>query len=191
MTKTQLPGPSRVIFTILLGGAIFFAWNAFSWMALPFHSNSLRSLPEGAIQMDSMQSLLPTDGVYHFPGVPETAEDRATIEQQLNRGPRITLMVYKSGPTSFWNPMTFVWSLLLNLLTVGLTLLIIARINPKTFKSILGSCLLIGIVIGVMADFGQMNWYLVPLDYTLANVIDRVVPFGLLGVLLGTYTFKS
>lgn len=190
MMKIELP-TLRIIVTILLGGTICFAWNAISWTALPFHSNSLQSIPDDAIQTDSLRSLLPKDGVYHYPGLPKTTEELAVVEQRLKSGPRITLMVYKSGPTSLWNPVTFVWSLLLNFVTVGLTLLIASLISRKTFKSVLGCCLLMGIVISVVADFGQMNWHLFPFDYTLANVMDRIIPFGLLGVLLGSYTFKS
>jgi lipoprotein signal peptidase len=183
----------RIIFSIIFGTFILFLWNAISWMALPFHSNTLNNIPEKSFDADVLKNTLTEDGVYHFPGLPKdnSEESLKQIDNQLNSGPRITLMVYKNGSTSLFNPKQFILSLVINLFTVILTLYLIFKLKYQTQKSIFIACIVIGLIIGVVSDFGQMNWYMFPLDYTLVNLFDRIISFALLGLLFSNYAFKN
>jgi len=184
---------TRTIVTIIIGTLLLFIWNAISWMALPFHSQSLNTIPDGALQNETLQQSMPESGVYHYPGLPEdnSPETIAKIENQLSKGPRITLMVYKNEPTKLFDPSTFVYSLFINLLTTVIAFLLVSRIQTKSFMSILGASILIGLVSVLVSDVAQMNWFMFTLDYTIANAIDKLVAFALLGLLFGMYTFKS
>ena len=113
------------------------------------------------------------------------------IEKQLARGPRITLMVYKSGSSELFNPNTFLINLFFNLLSVAILILLTDRLANKSFRNILSSLLLIALLIGLMSDFPQMNWYMFPLSYTLVNVFDHIIALGLLSLLFSYYTFKE
>ncbi len=183
----------KKIITIVLGTVILFVWNAISWMALPFHSNTLTNIPEAAIETGTMRELMPSDGVYHYPGLPENDSDQSikSVEEKLADGPRITLMVYKSGPTAFFDPMQFMGSLLINLITVVLALYVISQMNTANLNSIVLTSIGIGLISAVISDFSLMNWYMFPLDYTLVNVFDKVIAFGLLGLLFRYYTLKQ
>ncbi len=184
---------NRIIVSIILGTFLLFIWNALSWMVLPFHSNSLSNIPDSAIDMSHLQNTLLKDGVYHYPGLPDTSspESLDKIESKLKAGPRITLMVYKKGSTNFFEPSQFLWSGVINLLTVITLLFTLIKTKHHQLKPILIFCMLIALLLILINDFGQMNWHLFPLDYTLANVVDRLVSFGLLGLLFGLYTFKN
>lgn len=183
----------RKISSIIFGTILLFVWNAISWMVLPFHTNTLNSIPQTALDTALLKNNLPGDGVYHYPGLPQsnTQEALQNLEQSLKQGPRITLMVYKSGPSELFNPLQFVWSLIINLCTVLLLFFLVIQLKRKTLVSILIQCIVVGLLIGVVSDFGQMNWYQFPLDYTLVNVFDRIIPFALLGLLFGLFTFKK
>ncbi|GEM_PF-4753532 len=39
----------KKITTLTIGTLILFVWNAVSWMVLPFHSNSLKNIPESVV----------------------------------------------------------------------------------------------------------------------------------------------
>jgi len=184
---------AKTIISIIVGTILLFVWNAVSWMGLPFHSQTLNNIPDGALQLENMRNSMPESGVYHFPGLPEGAHARTMnqIENELKEGPRITMMVYKSGSTEFFDPMSFLMSLIYNLITVGLTYILISRLANKSMSNILTSCLIIALVSAFVSDFGLMNWYMFPLDYTMVNVLDKIIGFGLLGLLFGLYTFKQ
>ncbi len=182
----------KLIISTLLGGILLFIWNAVSWMALPFHSGSLNTIPDEAMDVANLQNTLSQDGVYHYPGLPGTNDQTMTdIEKKLSEGPRITLMVYKSGPTEFFDPTMFLKSFLINLITAFLLVFILSKTNVIGWNNILMISVGIGVLIGIVTDVALMNWYMFPLSYTLINVLDHVIAFLLLGLLFGKYTFKT
>lgn len=182
----------RIFFSVIFGTVILFAWNAVSWMFLPFHTNSLTNLPSAVIDTANMQQIMPYDGVFHYPGLPEDESPQSwqELEAKVQTGPRITLMVYKAGGTTLFDPKNFIISGILNLLTVILVLIVLSKLQDKSFSSVWSTCVIIGAIIGLVSDFAQMNWFLFPLDYTVANVFDHLVAFTLLGSFLGVFTFK-
>ncbi|MCR9251193.1 MAG: hypothetical protein NXI20_12260 [bacterium] len=178
----------RTIISIVIGTVILFVWNAVSWMGLPFHSNTLNTLPESAINKSDMKQSMPESGVYHYPGLPDANNSISDIEKKLAEGPRITLMVYKNSPTKLADPVSFLGSLIINLITVIFTFLVVSRFTPG---NVLIGTVMVGVVTILVSDFSQMNWFMFPLDYTIINAIDKLVAFVLLGVLFAKYTFKG
>lgn len=51
------------IVSLVAGTLILFVWNALSWMVLPFHSNTLNSIPDIAINTELLKEHLTKDGV--------------------------------------------------------------------------------------------------------------------------------
>ena len=184
----------QAIYSILSGTILLFIWNAVSWMVLPFHSNTLHTIPESVIQpAEALREAMPESGVYHYPGLPEgnSATAMEEIEAKLAEGPRITLMVYKNEPTELFELSSFIFSAVANLLTALIVFLIISRLGVASLRSAIVTCLLIGSVAAIVSDISQMNWYMFPLDYTLINVVDKLVAFGLLGLVFGWYVRKK
>ena len=183
----------RTVITVIIGSLILLIWNAISWMVLPFHEQSLNSIPESAINTELLQEKLTNDGVYHFPGMPaeNTEAAMAELESKIAQGPRITLMVFKAGGTPFMDPLNFLWDFIYGAIVVLLIIGIIKRFTDKSMKNILRTTIGIGLVVGFMTDLPLMNWFMFPLDYTVANLIDYIISMGLLGLFLGSYTFKG
>ena len=186
-------GTTKKIVTIIVGTIILFAWGILSWVILPFHANALNNIPEGAIDTKQLQDLLPHDGVYHYPGLPDNnkPEKWKELERKLSNGPRITLMVYKKGSTEYFDTKSFLLNLLYNFLTVVLLLVITSKVTRKSISNILLISLLIGLLIGFAVDMPEMNWYLFPMGYTLVTIFDHIFSMLLLGLFFGLYTFKQ
>lgn len=183
----------RIIVTIVSGTFIFFLWNAISWMVLPFHSSSLHTIPESALETQKLKKEQLEDGIYHYPGLPKdnSSEEIQKTENKLKEGPRITFMAYKRGSTSLFEFKTFGINLLLNLSTVCLILFAIQKLGDKSLKNILMTTSCLALMVGFASDFPQMNWFMFPLDFVLPYVLDYIVSFTLLGLLLALYTFKG
>ncbi|MDP2234811.1 MAG: hypothetical protein Q8J88_00130 [Bacteroidales bacterium] len=182
----------RMIITLAAGTFILFLWNAISWMALPFHSKTLNTIPDNALNIDLMKEYLPEDGVYHYPGFPKEDSPEAfkEIEKRIETGPRITLMVFKRGKTTLFSLSSFLGSIAINFVTVLLLYLLMQLAQVQTTKSMLLMSLLVALIVGFASDMAQMNWYLFPLAYTLLNMIDHIMPFILIGLFFSKYTFK-
>ncbi|WP_347924322.1 hypothetical protein [Pontimicrobium sp. SW4] len=39
----------KVLVSVILGTLLLFLWNVISWMALPFHTKTLKTIPESVI----------------------------------------------------------------------------------------------------------------------------------------------
>ena len=184
---------SKAIISIVTGTIILFVWSMISWMALPFHGNGFNTIPEDAMDMTQLKKVMPESGIYHYPGIPEDNSEATMkkIEDQLAEGPRITLMAYSTSPSKLMDPKNLIYGFFLNLLTVLLTFFIISKMKLKEKNPILMTCLAIGLILVVISELSMMNWFMFPLKYTIGNIIDHIVSFGILGLLFGYYTFKS
>lgn len=182
----------RKIISLIIGTLILFIWNALSWMVLPFHSNTLNSIPDNAINAELLKEHLLKDGVYHYPGFPteDTPQALKEMENRIETGPRITLMVFKRGKTELFSLLSFLGSVAINFVTVLLLYFLIQISRVHTTKSILLMTLFAALIIGFASDLAQMNWYLFPLEYTILNVLDHLIPFLLVGLLFSKYSFK-
>lgn len=184
---------NRKIVSLIIGTLILFIWNALSWMVLPFHSNTLNSIPDNAINTELLKEHLTKDGVYHYPGFPKDGTQQAfnDMESRIETGPRITLMVYKHGKTELFSMSSFLGSMGINFVTVLLLYSLIQLSRVQTTKAIMLMSLFAALIIGFTSDLAQMNWYLFPLSYTLLNMTDHLIPFLLIGILFSKYSFKE
>ena len=182
----------RKIVSLIAGTLILFVWSALSWMVLPFHSNTLNSIPDNAINAELLKEHLTKDGVYHYPGFPKdnTPQALKEMENRIETGPRITLMVFKRGKTELFSAVSFLGSVAINFFTVLLLYSLINLSRVQSTKTILLMTFFIALIIGFASDLAQMNWYLFPLDYTIINMVDHLIPFLLIGLLFSKYSFK-
>jgi hypothetical protein len=182
----------RKTIAIVLATLALFAWNAISWMGLPFHGQSLQPLPDAVVEFTKLSSVRLEDGVYHYPGFPEdnSPESLQKLEQKLATGPRIPLMVYKSGPSQLFNPTDFLQSLLINLFTVGALYLLLAQVKPQDLRATLLACLLAAMLTGFASDLALMNWYKLSLEFVIPNMADHIIGFCLAGIILFSVFFK-
>ena len=61
-----------------------------SWMALPFHTDSMSNIPADALDTAKMKEEMPEGGFYHFPGMPDGSQDwTAANGKNMKRRPVI------------------------------------------------------------------------------------------------------
>jgi len=100
-------------------------------------------------------------------------------------------MIYRNEPTELFELSSFIFGAVTNLVTALIVFLIISRLGVTSLKSAVLTCLLIGAAAAIVSDISQMNWYMFPLDYTLINVVDKLVAFGLLGLIFGLFVRRK
>src|SRR5262249_9718648 len=72
----------RVILGALLGGLAMFVWGALSHAVLGFTDRALKSLPDEAPVIATIESKVPEHGIYFYPGLPAGVEKQPKAEQQ-------------------------------------------------------------------------------------------------------------
>jgi len=183
----------KLIIPVITATFALFVWNAISWMALPFHDQSLKTLPDQVVKFTELSSTKLEEGVYHYPGLPEgnTAESIQALQDKLATGPRIPLMVYEPGSSTLFNPADFLVSLLLNLMTVTALLILLGSIKVHGLRHVIAICALAGVLIATMSDLSLMNWYRLPWSFVWPGIADHVVGLVLAGWILHIIYLKK
>ncbi|MEQ9297908.1 MAG: hypothetical protein RIF33_05060 [Cyclobacteriaceae bacterium] len=180
----------QLIIPIISGTLILFLWNAISWMVLPFHANSLRTLPDEALATN-LEIVMPGSGVYHYPGLPNEETSIEEISKKLKDDPRITLMVYQEGSFELFEPSSFLKSLFINLLTCSMLFIILGKLSLPSLAGVLQWSFLLGLLVSFVSDVSIMNWFKFPLTYTMINVSDHIISFLLVGTVYWLFIGKK
>lgn len=176
----------KQLFALGLATIALFIWNAISWMALPFHGQMLRSLPEPAFQAIKKDGLIPQNGIYHYPGL-----DDPEMIQKVEAGPRIPFMVFVSEGTAAFDPIDFVKSFFFNFISAGLLLFLLSKLADHSMINILSVSIVIALLVGFMSDLPQTSWFKFPLAFAIINMVDHIVAFILAGWLLRKFALQE
>lgn len=166
----------RFFLATMVAAFALFVWNAISWMALPFHSGMLNTLPEPVAETIKSTQGLNDTGLYHYPGL-----DDPDMFEKVEKGPRIPLMVYVAEGSDAFDPLSFAKSLFFNLVSAGLLLLVLSRLADQSLRNVMVTSLIMGLLVGFMSDLPQTSWFLLPFEYAITNMVDHLVGFALAG----------
>lgn len=173
----------KTIAHVVLATFLFTAWNFISWTVLPLHSNSLKNLPNDAIEELTMHRELPT-GVYHYPGLPadNSKDSWNAIAEKLRTGPRITIMVHRREGSSLFEFQSLAMAILFNLITSILLTILVTR-EKKTHSNSLQLILTSGLIVCFSKALPFLMWFKFPFDFIVADLLDTLVPFSLVAFL--------
>lgn len=179
----------RTAIAAIAGGIVFFMVSALSWMALPFHGDSLHTPPLPAEQVDALLTDLPRSGAYHWPGFPDDPSDESAMNAMFERmesGPNIALMiVHQEGATPF-SPVQFAGKLALDVGSAGLAaLLLLAGPARRPFAVRSGFVAAFGVVVALSGLGPEWLWWGFPPEFALPTLADILVGWGLVGLVVG------
>lgn len=174
----------RVLLAGVLGGLAFFVWGAVSWMALPFHTSTLNTLPGEPQEVDRWLQRLPRAGVYHYPGFPHNEDGSPVTDsqtessfQRMRQGPRVTFMVYRPDGCEPFPPQKFLLGLGLDVLAAGILawLIWITRASLPSFGRRLAAVMVVAVLAVILAILPSALWWSYPAGFVALEVTDVLV----------------
>jgi hypothetical protein len=171
----------KLLVAALLGTVLLFLWNLISWTVLPLHNMTINDLPTPVINPEVMQETMPSPGVYHFPGFMSGAP-MDTVSRAYQEGPVISILNYQPGDVQVLDPVQFVWSFILNYITVFLTFLLLFWSRIPDFWQRVAFCTIIGLIGGIAGHGALGLWFGFPPFYTFVNVLDLFVGWFIIGL---------
>jgi hypothetical protein len=87
----------RIILGGLLGGIALFLWEGLAHEVLPLGEAGLKGLSNQAAVLAALKDNVKEPGLYIFPWMEETAEQRQQAMQQAKAGPAGLMMVHPAG----------------------------------------------------------------------------------------------
>lgn len=163
-----------VIKGALAGGLIMFLWYCISWMALPFHENTLTKVPnDSQLQQVLEQSDFGREAL--MLGCTEDMSDNYKHNGAL---------IFHT-PLKQRQPMSdmMIFGAVVDLVTAGiLTLLVIMTVGSRSCFCQYSFCMLVGILAAILAYLPSVNWWGMPWNFAITGMMDIIVSFTLAGV---------
>ena len=175
----------RIVIAGLVGGLVMFVWGAVSHMLLPIGEMGLKVPTEQVAALQALGSTTQGPGVYMYPSpAREDWNDEAKMAAfaESARGLPYAFVVYQPGGNPVnasmapslakqWASdtlaaMVAAWVMALGAFGFGRRVLIAAALGTFAWLAI---------------SVPYWNWYLFPLDFTVANLIEQVVGWMLAG----------
>lgn len=180
----------RMVLAALLGGLVIFIWGALSHMVLQLGDKGMGPLPGGEAQVAAaLKENVKAPGIYWIPGgdMQRVRSDEAYAkewEEKLRAGP-YALMVVKPDGSEPMSPMQlareFATSVGMALIAV---FLIVAAGGLSGMFARIAFCVLLALFGYLQHDVRFWNWYGFPPEFTIAQLIDKVVAGVLLGIVI-------
>ena len=178
----------------VLGGLALFVWGMVSHMALGLTDSSVKSLPNEAAIVKTLQESVKAPALYLFPAAgmdgPRDQQEAAmrAWAEAYRRGPR-GLLIYE--PTG-GNPSMA--ALLLTQLGIAVLVCLIAswvlsQAAPALPRYGNRVCLVsaLGLLASVFVDAPYWNWYSFPSHYTLMALVDRTIGMTVAGLVIARF----
>lgn len=174
----------KTVLGIILGGIVAYAWSSISWMALPFHMDSLQTLSnEAAVAEAIVEGAEAGTGIYLIPGDKSMSQEEKNAA--IQSGPMIFAAVRPGENSGFSMNSLMIRGLsatLVSALILGLMLVAAApRLNyiGRVFFVTLG-----GAFAAISAIYPNQIWWEFSTDFVSLNMIDQVVAWFLGGLVM-------
>jgi len=168
----------------IIGAIILFVWQLLSWGLINFHEKAQQYTPNQDAILSALVTNLPEEGGYLLPNVPPNATEaeEKKLWKEMNGKPWASVQYHKSHNQNM--VVTSIRQITVNFIIVLLFCWLIQKLNIRSFKNIFLSALATGLIVFLNSPYTGSIWY--QWFDTMANFLDAIVCWGLIGLVLGT-----
>lgn len=171
----------------LVGGIMMFLWFWASWMALPWHKDTVMSFKQERPMASVLANLAPTDGVYVLPFV--TDPKTGAVGPEAVTKPYAFLSIYHEGYATGDMKHQMLLQGLLCLLG-GLLLTKFLKKTPEGCCPV-GCSIALGVFVGAFAYLPNLIWFHFPVKYSLAGMADCIIAITLAGLFISKLVLRQ
>jgi hypothetical protein len=168
----------------VLGAIVLFFWGFFYHGVLPVAEQTLHPFSNEEQITPLIVAGATRSGTYLIPNYPSgaTAEQKKAVEERVAKGPTVVAAVRLE---SFNFGQTLVVQFVINLLTAFLLTWLVLVARPATLAGRSGFLVIVAMAGWAARSLPSWNWYSFGIDYTISELVDLVVGFGLTGLVIG------
>lgn len=173
----------RILLGALIGAVVIFAWNFVSWVVLPWHNDTISTLPDEAQTTSALKAAIGERGFYAFPMMGPEGPDDEDYKQRHREGPIGHLVIVPEGG-AVMPPSKMAISFAGNFLAALLAAMLLHPAAsrglglPGRFVFVAG----LGLFVGVVRDLANWTWWYYPDDFTVVSLADQVVTWALAAI---------
>ncbi|MCB1186612.1 hypothetical protein KDL29_05525 [bacterium] len=166
-----------------LAGLVIFIWLTISWMALPFHGESLSGIKHDA-QIDALLIQHGAkDGLNYYPSY--EGMEQGEYMELAKSVPNIGIMSFSAGGFDMSNPWAYIRGLL-GCIVAGILVAIFVSVLPagSSRAGRILFCTLFGAAAFFCTQWVDGGFYHFPMRHTVLQLMDSMVSWTLAGVVL-------
>lgn len=173
---------SKTLIGALVGALILFIWQFLSWGIGDFHYSQMAHTPQQEAILESLAEFNLEDGDYFLPRVAKGASEEETIAlTETSLGKPWAILKYRNKMTMSMGSNMF-RGFTIDFIAVFLLVWILGKLATPDFKTIMMTCLSIGIIGYLSIAYLNSIWFE---GNSLADLIDAIVSWGIVGAWLG------
>ena len=171
----------KTIIGTLVGALILFIWQFISWGAVNFHSGMQQHTPKQDEILKYLGDNL-DEGFYMLPvSPPGTSSEEMQKQMEASNGkPWAQIYYHKAMDTAMG--MNLVRGFAVDLLAVFLLVWLLMKMGNPSFSTIITSAIIVGLIGYLSVSYVNSIWFKTK---TLADLLDAVASWGLIGAWLG------
>jgi len=158
----------------LAGATILFVYSAISWMVLPWNEGTLKAFPNAAAVGEAM-SQVKDPGMYLYPG-PKSSQDGT----MPSKGPRVFAAVSPEPPPPMGPAMGI--GFLIDLLSALTAAWLLMQTRGLTYWRKVCFVAALGFLASIFVQASAWNWFGYTGHFTLVQILDTTLSFGLAGL---------
>lgn len=175
---------NKTFVAIALGTFALFAWGGLSHMVLLI-GTGFNTLPNEEIVLTTLKKNISEEGLYFFPGKDfnnHGEEEESRWTQKFKSGPA-GILVYRPVGGDPFSASKLLIQFASTLLSVLMAVYLVSQISAGYWRRV-ASVTLLGFVACTAVSTIYWNWYAFPTSFFLAQIIDIVVGFFIVGLIV-------
>ncbi len=173
------------------GGLVLFGWSAISWMVLDWHETEpvMNAFVDQEQALKTLTINAPESGNYLVPFIPKLREGntpehertRARTASSMQAGP-MAFVVVRHGPLEMGR--TFGIQLAIFIAGALLASIVVKSARPLPYWRRVLLVIAVGGAVAIVGHLPSWNWWGFSTSYTLIQVADCLIGFGLAGLVI-------
>lgn len=182
----------RIIFGGIIGAIVAFVWSFVSWVILPWHEWTFQSFRNQDFVSWVMKENVKKDGVYVIPQMqkekssfsPKAVQEKLKEEKSaLKKGPFVYVQIRKKG-IDYTSPKQYIVSFLTQFIGATLISFLLMNATVSSYGGRLLFVTVIGLIVGVLGQIPNWNWFGGGGLFLLVNIADLIVTWFLAGLFM-------
>lgn len=182
----------RVILSAIIGGLLVFAWSMVSWMALPYHTQSIHQFKDEAAVTKFIKDQADHSGIYVLPFVPgdtlsKPADEQQKIWEEVQKkqqaGPMMFASVALNG-SEVSMKQSMIYGFILQVAGAFIISLILWGFSCSGYFCRLFTVISIGLLIALLGSGPGYIWWKFSLPFTLACAADALIGWSIAGLFM-------
>ncbi len=181
----------KILFATILGATIFFAWNSFSWMVLPWHQQTIKQLDNEEIVVKAITNNINQDGIYLIPKQKyntslESILPNPEISNFSNNKSHLAFISFQSAEnmTNMQDSMKYAY--INNIIVSLLIVTLLACTSELSYLARVFFIVMVGMTGALLGHVPNWIWWGFDSSYTIIMIADITIGWFLAGLIMAS-----